>query len=47
MGIAVWIGEFEAEASVVFSDPKLAIYVIVTLLLLTVIICLVKALHDV
>ena len=47
MGFAIWMGEYEIEASVVFSDPKLAVGVVVVLLLLAVIICLVKALRDV
>jgi len=47
MGVAVWFGEYEVEASIVFSDTQLAVYIMVTMLLLLVIVCLVKALHDV
>jgi len=47
MGVAIWFGEYEIEASIGFSDPQLAVGVVVVLLLLAVIICLVKALRDV
>jgi len=47
MGFAIWLGEYEVERSIVFSDPQLAVYAVVTLMLLVVIICLVKALRDV
>jgi hypothetical protein len=47
MGVAVWCGEVQAEASVVFSSPAQVVYIMVTMLLLVVIVCLVKALHDV
>ena len=46
MGIAVWIGKFEAEVSVVFSSPALAASVVVSFLAIILIVLLIKALNE-
>jgi len=46
MGVAVWFGEFEAEASVVFSSPALAASILVSILAIILVVLLVKALHE-
>ena len=46
MGIEVWIGEFEVEASLVFSNPALAASILVSILAIILVVLLIKALNE-